>query len=242
MKLSHRLETILEMVPDGTEAADRRDLSRGMTVADIGCDHGFVSIRLVQDGKAAKVLAMDVRKGPLDRARQHIQEWNLEDRIEVRLSDGLEKLEPEEADGVVIAGMGGDLMLRILEKGAHVRGSVLWWVLSPQSELADFRHGLEILGLRICEERMLKEDGKYYTVMLVRPGRMHYAHEYEYRYGAGLLAEKSLVLKEWLEKEKRQLETIHRQLSGQDGEAAVRRCRQIEKELEELEQASGVIE
>jgi tRNA (adenine22-N1)-methyltransferase len=225
MKLSERLETIIDMVPEV------------ISVADIGTDHGFVPIRLIQDGKASRALAMDVRRGPLDRAKEHIAQCGLNDRIETRLSDGLEKLQPGDADGVVIAGMGGDLMLRILKAGDHVRDSIRWWVLSPQSELSLFRHGVEELGLMICEERMLVEDGKYYTVMLVRPGAMHYEYEYEYRYGKTLIGEKSPVLLAWLKKEREQLQSIQQQLGGQNGESAAARLTEIENDLSNLELA-----
>jgi tRNA (adenine22-N1)-methyltransferase len=236
MKLSDRLETIIAMVPSDCDGASET-AGAGMCAADIGTDHGFVPIRLIQDGKAARALAMDVRSGPLERAKEHIAACGLGDRIETRLSDGLEKLQPQDADGVVIAGMGGDLMLRILKAGDHVRDSIRWWVLSPQSELSLFRHGLEELNLKICEERMLVEDGKYYTVMLVRPGRMHYTEEYEYRYGAYLIQHQSPVLKNWLEKEREQLLAIRGQLKGQTGESAVSRCREIEADLAVLEAA-----
>ena len=105
MKLSKRLETIASFVPEGSR------------IADIGTDHGYIPIHLVQEGKAKHASAMDVRKGPLLRAQSHIQEAGLIDAIEVRLSDGLLKLEKDEADCVVIAGMGGELMIPILEEG-----------------------------------------------------------------------------------------------------------------------------
>lgn len=228
MKLSERLETIIDMAPQSEACAGQ------VTIADVGTDHGFVPIRLVQDGKADRAIAMDVRPGPLARAKEHVAAYGLEEQIDIRLSDGLQKLREGEADGVIIAGMGGDLMLRILQQGEHVRGSIRWWVLSPQSELAEFRHGLERLGLAICEERMVYEDGKYYTVMLARPGNMHYAHEYEYRYGAYLIREKPSVFVQWLEKEQSQLQQIRARLEGQQGEAARSRMKEIEEELSEL--------
>lgn len=228
MKLSKRLETIAAMVPN---------LPEGGCVADIGTDHGFIPIRLVQEKKTSRALAMDVRKGPLLRAEEHIRQYGLTDRIETRLSDGLEKLKAGEAQVVVIAGMGGELMLRILRDGAHVRESVLSWILSPQSELSVFRHGLEELGLTIRREEMLEEDGKYYTVMLVESGTMHYEQEYRYRYGDYLIREKSPVLRELLEREERQYREILEQLGLQQSEGAAKRKQELLKELSELTEA-----
>ena len=99
MKLSKRLETIVEQ-------ASRA--SAGAPAADVGTDHGFVPIRLIEEGAASWVIAMDVRKGPLERAREHVALYGMENQIETRLSDGLTKLQPGEAETVIIAGMGGN--------------------------------------------------------------------------------------------------------------------------------------
>ena len=122
MRLSKRLETIVKQAAlvCGGEAA-----------ADVGTDHGFVPIRLIEEGAADRVIAMDVRKGPLERAKEHVIQFGMEAQIETRLSDGLEKLMPGEAKTVIIAGMGGELMLRILREGSHVRKEIRHWILSP---------------------------------------------------------------------------------------------------------------
>lgn len=212
-------------------------LPGGCRVADVGTDHGFVPIRLIETGAASRALAMDVRPGPLERAAEHIRAAGYEAVIETRLSDGLEKLEPGEADVVVLTGMGGELMLRILRDGGHVRDSVGWWVLSPQSELAVFRHGLEELGLAICREVMVREDGKYYTVMAARPGQMHYDQEWRYRYGDCLIRDKSPVLLEFLRREEGQLEGILKRLEKQESEGARKRYLEMEQELKEMREA-----
>lgn len=227
MKLSKRLETIASMVPESAE--------HGL-VADVGTDHGFVPIWLVEQKRAARALAMDVRSGPLQRAKEHIREHGLEQLIETRLSDGLRELRPSEADTVVIAGMGGELMLRILRDGSHVRDTVGHWVLSPQSELREFRHGLEKLGLAIVKEVMVEEDGKFYTVMLAEPGTMHYDGEYRYRYGGCLIEDKSPVLLALLQKEERQYREIIDRLEAQQGDAARKRLEEMRKKLKEIEE------
>lgn len=211
-------------------------------MADVGTDHGFVPIRLVETGAACRALAMDVRQGPLLRAAEHIREAGCGNLIETLLSNGLEKLSPGEVDGVVITGMGGELMLRILQDGGHVRDTVKWWVLSPQSELCGFRHGLEGLGLAIRREVMLREDGKYYTVMLAEPGQMHYDQEFFYRYGACLIGEKSPVLLEFLQREEAKLRGILKQLKGQESETAKKRCLEMIQELEEIEKTYDVMQ
>ena len=95
----------------------------GTCVADIGTDHGYVPIFLVEQGIVRKAVAMDVNRGPLERARIHITEKGLSDRIETRLSDGLKKLNVGEVDTIIAAGMGGGLIIRILEEGREIVNS-----------------------------------------------------------------------------------------------------------------------
>ena len=101
MQLSLRLTAIAEMVTEGNR------------LVDVGCDHGYLPVYLVQNKKIPTAIAMDVRKGPLSRAEEHIAQYGLLDYIETRLSDGLEALKSGEGDTLVIAGMGGPLMERI---------------------------------------------------------------------------------------------------------------------------------
>lgn len=225
MRLSKRLEAVASFVPQKSR------------VADVGTDHGYIPIWLVEQGIAEYAIAMDVRKGPLMRAEEHIRQHRLESRIETRLSDGLSQLRPGEADTVVIAGMGGELMLRILRDGAHVWDSVSRFVLSPQSELETFRRGLEEMGFAITEETMLREEGKYYTVMAVARGRMHYEKRYQYRYGDCLIRQKSPVLREYLEREEEKLLQIMERLAVQDTEGANARRQDVEEELHQVKEA-----
>ncbi|MBQ8812880.1 MAG: SAM-dependent methyltransferase [Lachnospiraceae bacterium] len=155
VELSNRLLTIASFVRPGSR------------IADVGTDHGFLPIHLIEQGIAVHAVAMDIRKGPLSRAQEHIAEAGLEKQIETRLGNGLEKLQPGEADTVIIAGMGGPLMLDILRAGSRVTPSVERFVLSPQSDWRGFRLGLEELGMRVCRETMVFEDGKYYVIMEV---------------------------------------------------------------------------
>ena len=86
MRLSKRLALVASFVNEGS------------SLADIGTDHGYIPIALTRQGKVTRAIAMDVRKGPLERAREHIREYHLEERIETRLSDGAERLKAGEAD------------------------------------------------------------------------------------------------------------------------------------------------
>lgn len=229
MKLSKRLETVASFV------------RRGSNLADIGTDHGYIPINLVLGGIVPHAVAMDVRKGPLERAKEHIRDYKLENQIETRLSDGLEKLMPGEADTVVIAGMGGELILHILSEGEHVRGSISQWVLSPQSDLDKVRRYLAEHHFRIEKETMVEDEGKYYTIMSVVPGDMDYARCIDYKYGKCLLEEKHPVLKSYLARERRLAEDVLGHLEGNESVSSAERKQELLKELEWIKEAEDAV-
>lgn len=239
-QLPKRLETIIERMPASG------------CLADIGCDHAYVAIEAVRRGKAARALACDVRKGPLQQAAEHILCAGLAGKIETRLSDGLEKVAPGEADCVIIAGMGGPLMERILQGRLTDFGH---FVLSPQSEIPHFRRFLLAEGMRIDEETMLIDEGKYYVILNVSrragtteaskgtvrhivPGKtgtgtVHseaapadpmYVTEEDFLYGGPLLHRLDPVLKSFLEKEKTRYEGILGQTDSAEVRAAYQHC------------------
>ena len=187
MELSDRLQAVASLV------------TAGHRVADIGTDHAYIPIYLLQEGLAESAIAMDVNEGPLKKAEEHVKENGMEGKIRLRLSDGFEKLEPFEADTAVIAGMGGPLMIRILSAYPEVTRSLKELVLQPQSEIAKVRAFLLEEGFLFIQEDMVKDDGKYYPMMKAAPpkdGR---------RGGRRKGAEKSLEpdrLKTWKERER----------------------------------------
>ena len=217
MQLSQRLLAVADLA------------SAGHCLADVGTDHGYIPIYLMEKGNYERAIAMDVRKGPLLRAE--------ENRKSHGLSDGVAALREGEADTVVIAGMGGGLVIHILTEGAKVLKSVETLVLQPQSEFARVRDYLEKNEYRIEEEHMLCEDGKYYAMMRVKHGKMTPLTEIEQKYGPVLLAKKDPVLKEFLEREERKFTEIREHLSQMEGEKAAFRKKEVEKELEDIRAA-----
>ena len=191
LQISRRLKAVAALV------------SPGLVLADVGCDHGYIPIYLIQKGQIPRAIAMDINQGPLLRAREHIREWGLEAYIETRLSDGLKALEPGEAQCLVIAGMGGPLMERILTQGAPVLKDMKELILQPQSEIGHFRQFLAENGYRIIEEDMVEEEKKYYPMMKAVQGSMNYTKKAEYLYGKKLLEKRHPVLRQFLEKEDR---------------------------------------
>ena len=220
MQLSLRLSAVAGLV------------TRGNRLADVGCDHGYLPVYLYQKGIIPHGIAMDVRPGPLSRAQEHIAQYGLEQYIETRLSDGLEKLEAGEADTLVIAGMGGPLMERILTDGEAVRESLREMILQPQSDIPHFRRFIKEIGWKIVEEEMILEDGKYYPMMKAVSGRTPgeiWTREEE-MFGKLLLERLHPVLYKYLQRELRIREEISGQLKNAAGEGAKKRLDEVEEE------------
>lgn len=174
MHLSERMKMVAGMVTPCT------------TLADVGCDHGYLSIWLLRHGVCEKAIAMDLREGPLLHAQANRSFFHMEERMELRLSDGLQKLSPGEADAIVLAGMGGQLVMDILDRSPDC-AAVAQMVLQPQSEIPEVRKYLHRKGFRITGEEMCLEDGKYYTAMRAEPGTEPPYSEEEYLAGKCLL-------------------------------------------------------
>lgn len=156
-ELSKRMRAVADFVPAGCVAAD------------IGCDHGFVSIYLVRQGICPRVFAADVRTGPLARAKEHIAQAGLYDYITTVLSDGVKEVPIGCAGGaetIIAAGMGGKLIVRILSDVPQKTRALRCAVLQPQSEIALVRRWLSQNRFVIAAETMVYEEGKYYPVLL----------------------------------------------------------------------------
>ncbi len=232
MELSERLMAVARMV------------TRGNVACDTGCDHGYVSIYLVREKICPKAIAMDLRPGPLSRAGEHIAMYGFGDYIETRLSDGVDALQPKEADTLILAGMGGRLMESIITGGMSKISLMKELVLQPQSEIPMFRKFLRKKGFITCRENMIFEDGKFYPVMRVIPGStgtqdVSPDRELEDRYGGILLRERHPVLEKYLYMEKENLEELRRRVesAGIRSEKNRRRAEEIRRELSLNEEA-----
>lgn len=225
--LSNRMAAVAHLVP------------RGTTACDIGCDHGFVAIYLVEKGICPKVIAMDINRGPLLRAEEHIGSAGLSAYIETRLSDGLEKLKTGETDCMIAAGMGGRLTCRIMAEYPEKLHSLRCLVLQPQSDIAYVRRFLRENGFVIRKEDMVSESGKFYPMMLAEVSPKEraaaeriYLESLEDRFGPCLLKNRHPVLLQYLDWwEKQQLKILNHVLTYPERRA------QVEEELERIRAA-----
>ena len=222
----------------------------GNVLADVGTDHGYVPIALVQQNKIPRAIAMDINKGPIERAKEHVEMCNLTDYIETRLSDGVEALKEGEADTIMIAGMGGDLVIHILNDGIDVCRSVKELILQPQSELGRVRQYLREHLFQIVDEDMIIEDGKYYPMMKVIPVEEDNFWRFLPEetilpcdmYGPLLLKNGNPALRKYLVKQHKQLNKILKELEKQpDSEAISSRKQELLDEISLNESAYTIL-
>ena len=239
MELSIRLKTVAEAV------------TKGNRVADVGTDHGYVPIYLVKNNLSPAGIAMDVNKGPLEKAQEHIREEKLGGKIATRLGNGLAPLEPGETDTVIIAGMGGDLICKILKAKPEflIEGKEFIYVIIKAEPAWTQPQRLKHQQPSIHE--YIKEISDTQVNQAVSEKDMESIYE---QYGKYLIETKNPVLKEYLEKEITKKESIaaelkqsikeieSEELSGKErGNIAKRqrRYQEIQKEIRDMRKAIG---
>ena len=197
IKLTNRLQMTASLVREGKR------------IADIGTDHAFLPAYLVLSGKNPSAIASDLREGPLENARQTVTEHGLNEKIELRLSDGFDMLYHTEADDFVLAGMGGTLMAELISRTEWLKNVNLHLVLQPQSHTHDVRRYLCENGFRINTELCVNEGERLYIAFdAFFTGEAEMKNETYYYFGSYPEKEDELSvlyvknLKERLEKEK----------------------------------------
>ena len=154
-ELGARIQTMVDLYP----VVD--------SIADIGCDHGYTAIALYEAGKAEKLFACDIGKEPLEMAKKTVRFRGLEDKITCRLGNGLEALEKGECKNLLLSGMGGMLMIHILERRIEEFETIL---LSPQSDYEKVRRFLYPY-MELMEDCYVKEKNKFYRILLAKKRR-----------------------------------------------------------------------
>lgn len=235
--LSKRMQAVADMVEEG------------LKVCDVGCDHGYVSIYLVQSEKSPHVIAMDVKKGPLMRAQEHVRKYGVENYITLRLSDGLTAYHTGEAQELICAGMGGRLMLQILKAFPEKTADFRSLILQPQSEIPFFRSQLRSMGYEIVKENLICEEDKFYPVMKAvklseDSSEVDHLEDYEMAdlLGPHIIQERPPVLKQFICREIRIREEILTQLKAQEeSEKNRQRKEELTKELFVLKKAQRTL-
>lgn len=230
MELSARLKSVINLITPGN------------IVADIGCDHAYIPIFLIENKISPRAIAMDVKEGPLQRAREHVNQHKLGEYITLRLSDGTENLCENEADTLVCAGMGGKLIISILQADMKKIQTLKECILQPQSEIEAVRTFLYFNNLDIVQEDMVFEEGKFYPMMRVVPKLVESIPEkVELMYGKCLLADKHPVLFQYLNLQRDKFNDVLEDLLSKRVESqkvkTLKRAEEIKQELLHINKA-----
>nr|WP_205397392.1 tRNA (adenine(22)-N(1))-methyltransferase TrmK [Streptococcus lutetiensis] len=192
--LSKRLAAVAEFVPQGAR------------LLDVGSDHAYLPIALMEEGKIDFAIAGEVVKGPYESAVHNVAGAGLADKIAVRLADGLAAFEAsDQVTTITICGMGGGLIADILAAGVEKLASVDRLILQPNNREDELRAWLMNNGFKLITEEIMTENDKFYEIMVVEHGQMTLS-ETDLRFGLFLNQEKSDVFKARWQRELKKLE------------------------------------
>lgn len=230
VQLDKRLQSALQFVKNGAR------------LMDVGTDHAHLPIFLVQSGRVSAVLASDVKKGPVKRAADNVERAGLSDKIEIRLTDGLDGASSFQPDHITVFGMGGEMIVQILDRAPWVKDRHVRLILQPMTHVWLVRQYLFANGFRIEGEVLSKEKKIYQTICAVYDGINREATEEDIWAGTDCLRD-SPYYKEFLKEQLKQMERIisniekggEKDSSFATLEELVRRRAAFEKRLQMLE-------
>ncbi|MCD8215234.1 MAG: class I SAM-dependent methyltransferase [Clostridiales bacterium] len=226
MKISKRLKMSAELVP------------KGLLLADIGTDHGYLPIYVIEEGKVKRAVASDISRGSADKAYENVLSHGLEEKIDVRCGKGLETLKENEfPDIIVLTGMGGVLMTEILEEGRAKTQRAACLILQPQHNIDRVRAYVRGAGFKITDEAMTAEQGKYYFSLKCEKGEDVPYNETDLEVGRFLPESGNPLFKEFLrEKIYKYSESIKRAYE-KNSETDISK---LERKLEILKEADKI--
>lgn len=230
MKLSNRMIAITNFIPQNS------------IVADIGTDHGFIPMFLIENNISKKVIATDISQGSLDKTIGYIEKFKYDGLIEPRLGNGLEVIKAFEVDTVVIAGMGGLLIKDILEKDINLTYSFQNFILQPMVASHELREYLLSNGFMIIDEDLICEDGKFYEIIFAKKGKAKLDKGIYLEISRKIIEKRHPLLKEFINYKINMLMNILNNLDDKTSEKVKLRCEELEKNINEYQGVLDTIE
>jgi tRNA (adenine22-N1)-methyltransferase len=230
MMLSDRLKTIADFVPLNS------------IVGDIGTDHGYLPVYLIEKGISKKVIASDISKNSLEKIIQLVKLKGLEDKIDIRLGDGLEVFKPFEVDTLVIAGMGGLLIRDILDENKKIADSIVNFILQPNMASKELREYLYENSFEIVDEKLVKEAGKFYEIIFAKRGKDYVEDDIYLEFGKRLFLNKDPLLKEYIQHKIAMVESIIGELIATDSQKSRERYFELKEKIRSYKEVLSKIE
>lgn len=225
MKLTDRLLKIASLV------------TKGKKIADIGTDHGYIPVYLLNKGHVDFAILADVNKGPLENAKSEVRHNNLTNKVDLRLGSGIEVLNENEVDEVIIAGMGGILISELLEAKKSVAHNLDKLILQPMQAQDELRKYLLNNGYEILDEVLVKEDFRIYEIIVAKYTSKSTSVDDEiyYEVGKKLIENKDQLLNEFIDKKIFMYNSILKKLEGKTGEEINKKVKISTEKISKLE-------
>ncbi len=221
--LSNRLQKLAGYVPTGS------------VMADIGTDHGYLPVYLVSQGICTRAVAADINKGPLESARAHVEQYQVSDKIDLRLGNGLERVQPGEVDTIVIAGMGGGTIRDILQAAPETAIHARRLILQPMADEAELRNYLINHGWSLVDEELLLEDNRLYLILVAERGREELEEPLLFEIGPRLLEKRHPLLPLYLQRLQQKYQRILDGLAKSSQPAVQEKAVQIEWKIAKID-------
>ena len=226
VNLTPRLKRIADLVP------------KDARVADIGTDHGYIPLYLLQNKVTSHIIASDVNEGPFKKARENINSYGFENEIDMRLGSGLEVLGMGDADIAIIAGMGGILITELLQKNKLITDSIDTFILQPMQAQKELRQYLLANGFKICQDILIKEGFRIYEILVVQKGDQYISEDIYYEIGFFLKSNPQDLAREFIAGKIRIQEEIIENLKKQN---SIKTLEKYDKSKERLEKLQEVL-
>lgn len=206
------------------------------TVADIGTDHAYLPVFLVMNGRCRSAIASDICQGPLDRAAATIEKYGQNHLVKVRLGSGVNTLVLNEADTIIIAGMGGLIISEILKSRPEIFSNAKQIIVQPMSSVSELREILFDIGYTIENEYLAKEDRKLYNIFSLKPIKAdNPPTEVDIFIGKALIETMPEHFSEYLEKRKKKLRNIIEGLKKSSAENSIEKLKKASNLMEAIE-------
>jgi tRNA (adenine22-N1)-methyltransferase len=219
MKLGNRLQLIASKIP------------KGLTIIDIGTDHAYLPIYLINKGISQKVIATEINQGPYEKAQENIKKAGLQNFIELRQGSGFKPVKPKEGDIAVVAGMGAATIVDIIKESRHAADSFKSLILQPMRNQAELRKYLYATGYEIIDEDVARDENKFYEVIVARKAHLAHFDEIDIIVGPVLRKKKTPVAMEYLNYRIKVLQNLIEDLKAFNSEAVRRAVLKHEKQL-----------
>ena len=224
MKLTDRLLKIASLVDNGKR------------IADIGTDHGYIPVYLLNQNKIQYAILGDVNKGPLENARKEVTRNKLQDKVDLRLGSGIEVLKENEVDEIIIAGMGGMLINNLLKANEKVAHTTEKLILQPMQAPEELRMFLYQNGYKILDEHLVREEHRLYEIIVCKYEGLE-PQEIDpiyYEIGLKLIQNNDPLLNDFIENKIRINQNVLKKLEGKEGQVIEDKRAALNKKIDAL--------